>query len=149
MTARAPARRRNRTRLVGGVLLVIYLAFAAAVVLWPQRVDGDPLQVYRVLYDLYDRGLPRWLTYNVVQFVANVVLTAPIGFFLAMMLPRHLWWVAAAACAAVFAAVEGAQLFLPARVPSLLDLLANSLGGFLGALGWRLAGRSSEEPRLY
>ena len=63
---------------------MIYLAFAAVVVLWPQRVDGDAMGVYRVLYDLYDRGLPRWLTYNVLQFVANVVLTAPIG-----LVPRH------------------------------------------------------------
>lgn len=135
------ARRLETPRIVGGVLLVIYLAFAVAVVLSPQRVDGDSLGVYRVLYHLYGQGLPRWITYDLVQFGANVVLTAPIGLFLAMTLPRRLWWLGAVACTVLFAVGEMAQLLLPARVPSLLDWVANSLGGLAGALVWRLASR--------
>lgn len=149
MTATTPPRRVPRSRIVGAVLLAAYLAFAALVVLWPQRVDGDSLGVYRVLYQLYGVGMPRWITYNLVQFVANVALTAPIGLFLAMMLPRRLWWVATLACVALFAAGEIAQLFLPARMPSLLDWLANSLGGLIGALIWRVTGHRDEGRRMY
>jgi hypothetical protein len=149
VTTKAPGGRIEKIRIVGVVLLVLYLGFAAAVILSPQRVDGDSLGVFRVLYYGYGHGLPRWITYDLVQFVANVVLTAPIGFFLAMALPRRLWWAAALICIVLFAAGEIAQLFLPSRVPSLLDWLANSLGGFVGALLWRVTGGRDRGRRMY
>lgn len=149
MTGRVPSREGSRTRIIGILLLVGYLAVAAAIVLWPQRVDGDSLNVYRVLYQLYGRGMPRWITYDLVQFAANVVLAAPIGFFLAMILPGRLWWVAALACSALFAVGEAVQLFLPSRMPSLGDVAANSVGAFLGALLWRATGGRRRGRRLY
>ncbi|GAA1944315.1 VanZ family protein [Microbacterium deminutum] len=150
MTTRPPRRRLARSRIVGAVLLVCYLGFAAAVVLWPHRVDGDSLGVYRVLYQGYGHGLPRWITYNLVQFVANVLFAAPLGLFLAMMLPRRRWWVAVVICVTLFAAGELAQFFVPARMPSILDWLANSLGGLLGAVIWRLCSRPDRlTSRMY
>ncbi len=141
--------RATRSRIVAAILLATYLAFAAVVVLSPQRVDGDSMGVYRALYFLYGKGLPTWITYDVLQFAANVVFTAPVGLFIAMMMPRGLWWLAAVICAVLFAAGEAAQFLLPARMPSLLDWAANSAGGFLGALIWRLFGTRKQGRRIY
>lgn len=150
MTTRTAGTRVRPSLIVGTVLLVCYLGFAAAVVLWPHRVDGDSLGVYRVLYDGYHRGLPRWITYDVVQFAANVLFAAPLGFFVAMILPRRRWWVAVLICTTLFAAGEIAQFFVPSRMPSVLDWLANSLGALVGAVIWRLCSRRPRaEARMY
>ncbi|TDN90538.1 VanZ family protein [Microbacterium sp. BK668] len=149
MTIRTPGRPGVPARIIGIVLLAAYLALGATIVLWPQRVDGDSLDVYRVLYQLYGRGMPRWITYDVVQFAANVVLAAPMAFFLAMILPGRLWWVAALLCSALFGLGEAAQFFLPSRMPSVWDVVANSAGAVIGALLWRGTGGRPRSRRFY
>ena len=69
----------------------------------------------------------------------NIVLFLPLGFLLPLAfrsLRLAAWTGLAISCAVAFvlsASVEIAQLlFLPDRYPSLLDVLANTLGGFFG-----------------
>jgi VanZ family protein len=94
--------------------------------------------------------LPRYLT--AFDLAVNVLGYVPLGFLLAASLrpplaPARAVVLATLAATALSFGSETAQNFLPARIPSNLDLGTNALGAFAGALGglWverRLAGRS-------
>jgi hypothetical protein len=60
----------------------------------------------------------------------NVVLYLPLGLSLALF---RGWRAAVAACFLLSAGVEAAQLLIPGRHGALADLLANTVGGALGA----------------
>ena len=87
-----------------------------------------------------------WTGFDVLS---NLVGYAPLGFLLTVALLRAgmamraaLW--ATLACAALSLSVETLQTFLPARVPSHIDLALNTAGAAIGAtlanvlqrLGW-------------
>ena len=80
---------------------------------------------------------PRYRT--VFDLVTNIAAYVPLGILLVMALYPLLKKYAAMAIALALgallsAALEAMQTFLPSRVPSNLDLLANTGGVFLGAL---------------
>lgn len=82
-------------------------------------------------------GWPRYWT--VFDLVANVAVYLPLGFLLTLALVRLPGRFTAIALATLLAAavsfcLECLQTWLPARVPSNLDLACNTLGGLLGAL---------------
>jgi glycopeptide antibiotics resistance protein len=81
------------------------------------------------------------------DFVVNVLLLLPIGFFAAGALEpdrgRPRGWVllpVAAGCVSFSVLLEFTQAFLPGRTPSLFDVLAESVGGIVGGLAWTLVG---------
>jgi len=82
------------------------------------------------------RGLPRyWTGFDVAS---NVLAYLLLGALLNVAFMRHRAPVVgllqvAVGCMLLSFALETAQTGLPQRVPSLLDLLANSVGGLLGA----------------
>jgi len=125
--------RRRATAIVVTVMLAAYAGIVAFVVLSPARVDGDGMPVYRALSRAYSAGLPRWITYPVIETAANVLIMLPIGLLLALLLPARYWWIAVLACSALSLAVEGAQLLLPNRMASTADWMANSAGAAIGA----------------
>ncbi|MEV8370921.1 VanZ family protein [Microbacterium sp. NPDC064584] len=114
-------------------LLGLYATLIAVIVLSPNRVDGDGMGVYRILYGLYGWGLPRWITYQTVEVSANVIVMVPFGMLMALLLPRRLWWVAVIVCSAVSLSAEVVQALLPGRMPSASDWIANTAGGLAGA----------------
>ena len=63
--------------------------------------------------------------------ISNLILFLPIGFLYRLTTQRRGAWLLGAA---VSASIEVTQLFIPARTPSLMDLLNNTLGAGLGAL---------------
>ena len=68
--------------------------------------------------------------------IANVLLFVPLGFlFRVTALPssRTGHWSAAGAALLASAALESLQLYLPGRFPSPVDVLANTLGAWLGS----------------
>jgi glycopeptide antibiotics resistance protein len=72
--------------------------------------------------------------YAFVERSANVVLFVPLGLFVALLLPRRRWWIAALTGLAVSGAIETAQLLLlPARFATLDDVAMNTTGALLGA----------------
>lgn len=131
----------DRVRIaVTAVLLAVYLAGLAALLLAPQRVDGDSKGVYSLLSGLYGAGLPQWITYSLVELLANVLILIPFGALGALLLPRRLWWWVPIACSVLSLGIEVAQAFLPPRMPSAWDWAANSIGGLIGAAivaAWR------------
>jgi glycopeptide antibiotics resistance protein len=77
---------------------------------------------------------------RLAELFGNVLLFAPFGFLLPLLIPAmRRWWRALAAGTAVSLAIELYQLVWPAvRKPSVNDLLMNALGALLGFAGLRL-----------
>lgn len=98
-------------------------------------------------------GIPRY--YSAGDLLVNVLAYAGFGYLSVRLVQVRLalgWAVLAVTLAAALLSfgMESLQSFLPRRVPSLLDLLANAAGGLLGALlaaGLSLA-RSLMQRRL-
>ena len=124
-----------RVRFVSG-LTALYVAFVLLVTLWPTTVDKglDPY-LEKVLERLHSHGVPGFVNYNFVEFTANIAFFIPIGFLGGLALPRRFWWLAAVFGFLLSCSVELAQAaFLPGRVASVKDVLANTTGAVLGAV---------------
>jgi hypothetical protein len=120
---------------IGLGLLALYGLAVLVVVLFPTPVDrpfrGELEEVIRTLHA---HGLPAFIGYWQIEFSANVLMFAPIGFALALLVPRVRWWYAALAGIALSAIIEAAQwLILPARTGSVGDIVSNGTGALLGA----------------
>jgi VanZ family protein len=81
--------------------------------------------------------LPQYIT--AFDVVANFAAYVPLGFLAVLALAPRVHGAAACIAATLLAAatsagLEAAQGYLPNRIPSNLDLLANAAGGFAGAL---------------
>lgn len=124
-----------RVRFVA-VLTTLYIVVVLLVTLWPTTVDNglDPY-IDRVLQEFHERGVPMFVDYGFIEFSANVVFFVPVGFLLGVLFPYRLWFLAIVCGAALSGAVETAQgIFLPGRVSSLGDVLANSMGAVIGCI---------------
>jgi len=80
---------------------------------------------------------PRYITLDDV--LINLAAYLPLGFLFALALGARFAAPAAVLLAAILAALlsllmESAQMFLPARIASNVDLLANGAGGLFGAM---------------
>lgn len=140
--ARATLAGAFRVRFVA-VLTVLYVGIVLLVTLWPTTVDrGIDPYLERFLQELHERGVPRFVDYGFLEFTANIVFFVPVGFLGGLLLPLRLSWLAIVAGGLFSAAIETTQhLFLPGRVASLADVVANSSGaviGYLVALAVRL-----------
>ena len=94
----------------------------------------------RVRHLLMDMGLPyRWGPFG-FEFLSNIVMFIPLGVFLGL-----LWWqrrrgLLFAVPPLVSLGIETFQfLFLPNRGPQFEDIIANTLGGWIGLGGFALA----------
>ena len=115
----------NRRALLA-IVLAAYLLFVGWVTLDPSPPNpaGNPWLIR--LLEL----LP--LSYDSVEFMANVGLFVPIGVLVVALGGR--WWLGIAVGLALTCGIETAQLFLPARFPDVRDLIANTGGAALGVL---------------
>jgi len=122
-----PARR----AIVGA--LAVYLALVARVTLWPAPASTETFDVVReALAWLALRDVP--VTYAGLEVSANVVMFVPFGVLVGLLVRR--WWVVMALACGTSALIELAQLlFLPTRVPTVQDVVANTLGAGLGLVG--------------
>ena len=122
------------TRGVAGGLAVLYVLFLAFTVFWPsaEYATGTVDVATDFLHSL---GAPGWITDSWMEFLANIVLFIPLSLLGSVLLDRWGWrfWLGAGFAAS--ACIELAQLiFLGGRSPTLLDVLANTLGAVAGAL---------------
>ncbi|MBL3685742.1 VanZ family protein [Leucobacter zeae] len=132
---RPGAERRRRSGV--GILAAAGAALLVAVLgitLWPTPVDrGLRGTLESWLAALHGLGLPEQFGYPELEFVANIVMFVPVGCLAAVLLRRRRWWIAAAVPPVFSVAIECAQLlFLPGRFATVSDVVANSLGGWLG-----------------
>jgi len=134
-------------------LLAAYLVGLALIAYWPTPVDrGVDGNLFAVIHWLREHGITL-VTYDRVEFLANVALFVPFGLLLAGLFRRGRRWIAFLLCVAGSVVIEvGQALFLPGRFASGADILANSTGAAIGVLAVvviaRLtrAGRTAEQP---
>jgi len=121
--------------LLVSIALALCLLALMLVTLTPSPVDQPFAQLLeRVISELHERGLPQFIGYNKIEFGANILMFVPIGFLTTLLVPSRFAWTAIIISPLLSSALEGAQLvFLPARYASVLDIVANSTGGFIGA----------------
>jgi acetyltransferase-like isoleucine patch superfamily enzyme/VanZ family protein len=120
--------------------LALYLVGLAFVGAWPTPVDRPLAGLLRDVIDAV-RGHPltAGITYMHVEGAANVLLFAPFGVIVALLLPTRRWWLAVLGGALTSAAIETVQyLALSQRQASLGDVLNNTLGALLGAAAIRI-----------
>ena len=97
-----------------------------------------------------------WVTYTQLESFANVLLFVPFGLLIALLVPTRWWWLVVVGLIVAAGGIElGQALFLPGRVPSIDDVLANSTGGVAGVviaaiirgIGWAIRrARGTEYP---
>jgi glycopeptide antibiotics resistance protein len=124
-----------RVRFVAA-LSVMYLVVVLLVTLSPKTVDSglDPY-IDRLLEKLWTKGVPRFIDYGFIEFSANIVFFVPVGFLLGLLFTYRWWWMAVVGGGLLSTSVEIAQgLFLPGRVSSAADVLANTSGAVVGCL---------------
>lgn len=128
---------RSYARLwVSTLLLVVYASFVLLVTMWPQpeQLEFDSI-AGRMLRALHNIGVPEWFGYDKLEFTANIGMFVPLGFLLGLALARSAWWVAIFLLPAFSGAIEFTQgIALDERVSTVLDVLSNTIGGYLGLL---------------
>lgn len=118
------------------VAFATYAAFLAVVLLAPTSSAQSASASW--LGDLGSSvGVPdRFMTQSRVEFVANALILIPLTGLASLVWPQPSWrdWTAYAFL--VSGCVEVVQgLLLPARTASFADVVANTLGGLVGATG--------------
>jgi glycopeptide antibiotics resistance protein len=135
---------------------LVYIAALALVTLLPIAPVRRPSDFQPQLVPF--EGIVGELEHSPVQRLAelfgNVVLFAPLGFFLPLLVPAiHRWWKVLAVGAGVSLLIELYQLAWPGvRKASVNDLLMNALGAVLGfaalrRTGYHCGGSSRRAPR--
>lgn len=132
---RDPCRLDRAHRRAAAALLFLYAVGIAVVVFWPGPPDpGGQWSLKRYLSDGPAHGLPAWITFSLVESLANVLMFVPVGLLGSLAMRRHNYLVVVFAAAAS-GLIELVQLVvLPNRVASLQDVRANAIGALLGFL---------------
>lgn len=130
-----------------------YLGLVAFVTLGPQPFgDDDSGLVWALLHFFADHRQTAWIDYDRLEFGMNVLMFVPVGLFLLLLLGRRRWWAAVLLGVALTVGIEAAQLFLPDRVSDFRDIVANSVGAFVGVVAallvtWPAAVRRARAER--
>lgn len=127
--ARADSGAKRRRWILGA--FIAYLIAAVLILVLPLSYSGIVNAVAGAMEGVGIGGFGSgW-----IEFVANILMFLPLGFFATALLRHHLWGVALAIGLSV--AAELIQIVIPAREPALRDIFANALGSALGgALAW-------------
>lgn len=131
-----------------------YLGLVAFVTLGPQPFDdGNSGVIWSLLRFFADHRQTAWIDYERLEFGMNVLMFVPVGLFLLLLLGRRRWWAAVLLGVALTVGIETAQLFLPDRVSDLRDIVANSVGAFVGVMAallvtWPAAVRRARAERM-
>lgn len=131
---------RPRWAVIG---LIAYVVAVAVVVFAPVSYSSITAAIAHWLGDAL--GVPAFGA-GWVEFTGNVLMFVPLGLLLTVLLRRH--WKGAALALVLSIGVELAQVLLPARTPSVRDVLANALGAAIGAsLAWVIVSRAERRHR--
>lgn len=111
-----------------------YLAVVAWLTLSPQAPDqrDGPLWQFALFLDRYPAT--QWLTFNDLEFVANIALFVPVGLFFVLLVGIRQWWLAFGLAVVLTAGIEWVQQFIPSRVSDARDIVSNSLGAAIGVV---------------
>lgn len=128
-------------RVTARVVLAILSAAYVWVVAWitlrtrPYGSDiGEGLN--RLLAWFAQHSSTQWITFNLVEFAANIAMFVPLGVIVVLWFGVRGWWVAPLVGVAASVAIELLQsAFLSGtRVADPRDVLANTTGAIVGML---------------
>lgn len=131
------APRASRLRLTVAVVgFAVVAAVVLAATLSPTPLDqGYESAIAKVLDVLHRYGVPNWFGYRALEFSANMAMFLPPGFLVALALPARAIWLFLLLIPAMSGTIELMQAtFLAERFASVSDVVANTLGGYAGAL---------------
>lgn len=111
------------------IVLAGYALTLTLVAFWPTSVDAGLGRLLRAI----TRRVPA-LTYERIEFLANVGLFVPFGVLLAIVLLRSRYLVLPIVFVTTFTIECVQALLLPERTPSVMDMIANTAGGCIGLL---------------
>lgn len=128
--------------VVLAAVTITYLVVLAGLTLGPQPESANGL--LRTLADALAQWPPTsWVTYLMLEFVANIALFIPVGVLWVLWLAwghgsrvtlAWAWWLAVPVGLALSGAIEIVQASVLAdRVADVRDLISNALGALLGA----------------
>ncbi|MFD5224618.1 VanZ family protein [Microbacterium sp. NPDC058342] len=109
--------------------VIVYGVVLALIAFWPQPVDSGAGRVLGWITAHFPL-----LTYDRIEFGANIVLFVPFGIGLAMLLPTLRYLVLPAALLASLTIESMQAVLLAARTPSVYDIIANVSGAALGLI---------------
>lgn len=111
-----------------------YLGVVAWITLGPQPFDSGEGLLFEALGFFARHDATSWITYQRVEFWANVAMFVPVGMFFLLLFGRRWWFFSVFAGVALTCTIEFVQLFLPDRVSDVSDIIANSSGTAIGVL---------------
>ena len=115
------------------LLTFAYLGFVGWLTLTPTPISSDNADlIQRLLVRLQRIDDLSWLTYNRLEFIANIGLFVPVGLFLLLLFGTRYWWVSALVGFAMTVAIETVQRLIPERFSDERDILANTIGTLIG-----------------
>lgn len=136
-TAPTPRPSTSRARVVTAVtLLGVYTAIVLVLTMWPTPITkGREATVDKVIKAVHRSDAFDWFGYSAFEFLANVAMFLPLGFLLGLALARRFAWTGILLLPAFAAAIETTQLLLlEDRFGTVQDVVANSIGGWVGLL---------------
>ncbi len=87
----------------------------------------------RLLAWFAERPSTAWITFDRVEFGANVAMFVPLGVIAVLWFGVRGWWTAPILGALASAAIEVLQaIFIDTRVADVRDVVANTLGSLVG-----------------
>ena len=122
------------------ILSAIYLWAVAWLTLRAKPYGSDINDALEKLLNWFaQRPSTAWITFDRVEFGANVAMFVPLGVFAVLWFGVRGWWTAPVIGLVVTVAIEGAQaLLLDTRVADPRDILANVTGSIVGMLAMLL-----------
>ena len=119
-----------------GVLLAVYFGLVLVILLWPNQPQRSLASfLNRTVGFLHSIGVPKSFDLPALEFTGNIVMFVPLGLLIALAVPRRGFALVLVAIPAFSGLLELSQaMLIPERLGSLRDVLANTVGGYLGAL---------------
>ena len=122
-------------RISSIALLAVVCIVVALITFSPGPPDPAGQQALRsFLRYAHLHGLPWWISFNKIEFGANILMFIPIGLFGALALARSRWLILPAAIVGSLVIEIIQASGLPQRVGTPRDVVANSLGALIGYL---------------
>ena len=130
-----PRREMAPLRRVGALGLLLAVPVVLLMTLWPTHflLRAKP-RVVRGIEWLHAREMLEWLYWTRLEVLANVAMLVPVALLLTFVLGARRWWLAVTLCVALSFGVELTQHFMPGRVATVQDIVANGAGALIGAL---------------
>ncbi len=133
------------------VLTIAYLVFVLWITLGTSPYGSDTASLLdRALIWFANHNATSWITFSVIERLANVALFVPVGALFLLLFGHRFWYLAILFSIGLSVAIETIQgLWLATRVADPIDVVTNGTGSVIGvALAAMLTWRTERQHRL-